>query len=170
VVAPKGYGESAEGEKWENYITTTSTKEMAWMVFIAKRRDDLVFNRGIAMFATWGEELVEIEVAIHLAVTFVESHMFLISTIPLEGLYKFNIAFIAAETVWMEATANSSYDTTGDRPRTSVAEQRRAHLGTNLGSRPRLDRPIFVVRIAGDINNRDIENGKVPAWHVDRGN
>ena len=54
------------------------------MVFIAKRRDDFVFNRGIAMLAAWGEELVEVEVTVHLAVTFVESDMFLQSTTAFE--------------------------------------------------------------------------------------
>jgi hypothetical protein len=143
---------------------------MTWMVFIAERRDNFVFNRGVTVLATWGEEFMEIEVAIHFAFPFVECDMFLSSTTDFERPYKFNVAFIAAETVWMEAAANSGHDTTGDRSRTSVAKQRRARLRTNLGSRPRLDRRIFLVRIAGDINNGDIENGKVFAWHVDRGN
>jgi hypothetical protein len=170
VVAPKGYGESAQRGNWENYITATGTKEMTRMIFIAKRRDDFVFNRGIAMFAAWGEEFMEIEVAIHLAVTFVESHMFLSSTTPFERPYKFNIAFIAAKTVWMEAAADGSHDTTGDGSRTSIADQRGARFRTNLGSRPRFDGLIFIVRIPGDVDNRNIENGKVAARRIDRWN
>jgi hypothetical protein len=95
--------------------------------------------------------------------------MFLSSTTPLERPYKFNIAFVAAETVWMETTADGSHDTTGDRARTGVAEQRRPILRTNLGTRPRLDGLIFLVRIVGDIDNRNIENGKLSAWYLNRG-
>ena len=44
---------------------------------MTKGRDDFILDRGIAMFTTWREEFVVIEMAIYLAVIFVECHMFL---------------------------------------------------------------------------------------------
>jgi hypothetical protein len=53
-------------DKWRSAIKGVATlraKEMSYVPFRSARYNDLPFDRGLAGFAPWGEEFVEIKVA-----------------------------------------------------------------------------------------------------------
>jgi len=58
-----------------------------------------------------------IEMTIDFSMVFIECNVFLESTRFRTVKYKFNIAFITAETIRMEPPAHCGYDAASDRPR-----------------------------------------------------